>query len=119
MTIFYWIAARIVLQWGGLLSLHYAMNPPERLPGHTSSSSVHWDGSMLTFDELPEPDPGKMAFVRELAHTRTRLAHTFLGHGRLLRPIPLSTGTVAMDFSQRYVTMPAVHHHGTRAVPAA
>ncbi len=116
--LFYWAASRIVLRWGGLLSLHYANNPPERPPGHDGPAElVNWDGATLRFDDLPSPDPGKTAFVRELARARTELATPYLGHGRLLRPLPLETDTVALRFHQRFPSMPSMENSGSWEVP--
>lgn len=116
--LFYWISARIVLQWGGLLSLHYANNPPERIAGHDEPARVvNWDGATWEFDDLPEPDPGKIAFARELAVVRTEMATDYVAHGRLLRSVPLATGTVNLGFSQRFGTVPRLRNHGAWDVP--
>jgi hypothetical protein len=117
-ALFYWIAARIVLEWGGLLSLHYANNPPERVPGHDGPAElIDWNGARMRFDELPEADPGKIAFVRRLAAARTDFALPYLAYGRMLRPLDLATGTVELDYDQRYAALPNVANAGTWPVP--
>lgn len=120
--LFFWAAARIVLQWGALLSLHYsygfAYNPPERidgidwLPGH-----VNWDGATVQFESLPELDDVKAAFVRELARARTGFASPYLCHGRMLRPITLDTAAVTQWFAGRYSSAPTLVLEGEWDVP--
>jgi hypothetical protein len=97
--LFFWVAARIYLQWGGLLSLYFATGPPERPPGFDGAAEVNsWDGARVRFDELPSADPEKVAFVRELARARTTFGRPFLAYGRLLRPLPLRVGTVELSY---------------------
>jgi hypothetical protein len=120
--LFFWVAARIALQWGGLVSLHYsygfAYNPPEAieevdsLPGH-----VNWDGATVQFDSLPELDRDKASFIGELARTRTSLATPYLCHGRMLRPIPMKVGTVTQWFAGRYSSAPTLLLDGEWEVP--
>jgi Domain of unknown function (DUF6259) len=89
--LFYWAAARIVLQWGAMLSLHYANNPPERLPeryAQRPAELIDWDGSLVRFDDLPELDQAKAEFTGELARARTALGPGYLSRGVLLRPVP-------------------------------
>lgn len=116
--LFYWIAARIVLEWGGLLSLHYANNRPERVPGHDGPAEVlDWSGALVRFGDLPDADPGKVAFVRRLAAARTELATPYLAYGRMLRPLDLAPATVELPYDQRFEALPGVANTGTWPVP--
>lgn len=120
--LFFWAAARICLQWGALLSLHYsygfAYNPPERVDGvDTLPGHVNWDGATVHFESLPELDDAKAAFVGELARARTALARPYLCHGRMLRPVPLSCGTVTQWFAGSYSSAPTLVLDGEWEVP--
>lgn len=99
--LFYWIAARIALQWGGVLTLQYSTVPPERLAGcDQAAETILWDGARHRFDVLPEPDPGKIAFVAEIAEARTGYGKEFLAYGRLLRPVPHDGDTIELKYAQ-------------------
>lgn len=116
--LFYWVAARIVLQWGGLLALQYATNPPERVPGFEGPAEVvNWDGATVRFDHLPEPDAGKIAFVRELARARTQFGRPYLAYGRLLRPLPIEAGTVELTYSHRLHALGNIRTEGRWTAP--
>jgi hypothetical protein len=111
--LFYWIAARIYLQWGGLLSLHYATNPPERVPGYDGPAElIHWNGARQTFTDLPDFDDDKMAFVRDLARARTNFGRAFLAYGRMLRPVPFATPPIELEYHQRLHTQHDLQHDG-------
>jgi Domain of unknown function (DUF6259) len=104
--VFYWAAARIVLQWGAMLSLHYANNPPERLPsgyGSVPAELIDWDGSRVRFDDLPELDPAKAAFAGELARVRTALGPGYLSRGELVRPVPPAGNPVLRAGYRRHI----------------
>lgn len=101
-TLFFWIAARIYLQWGGLLSLQYSTVPPESLDGHQApAATVLWHGGVHQWNHLPSPDPGKVAFVRELASTRTGVGRPYLAYGELLRGVPHECAQILVDWRQR------------------
>lgn len=119
--LWFWIAARIVIKWGSLFSLEYALNPPERPPDYEGgAASVDWGGAKLQWDTLPKPDPEKVDFIRELAKARTELATSYLGHGRLLRPVDVDIEPVKLDFEQRalWQQLPGIENKGTWKVPA-
>ncbi|HTW99524.1 MAG TPA: hypothetical protein VMD59_12135 [Acidimicrobiales bacterium] len=120
-SLFYWAAARIVLQWGALLSLHYANNPPEQLPAsypQQPAEIIDWDGSRVRFADLPELDPAKAAFVGELARARTGFANAYLSYGRLLRPVPpVPVATLELDFRRRVHSAPRLDSSGVWEVP--
>jgi hypothetical protein len=108
--LFFWVAARIYLQWGGLLSLHYAGSPPERPPGYDGPAEViAFDGALVRFDELPAADPHKIDFVRELARARTTYGRPFLAYGTLIRPVPLDVGRLELRYRRE------IHGFGTYA----
>ncbi len=121
--IFFWAAARIVLQWGGLLSLHYsygfAFNPPERIDGIDElPEHVNWDGSTIRFEELPELDVAKALFVKQLATARTRMAVPYLAHGTMIRPVSVDVGVTRASFAGRFSSAPTLVLEGTWDVPS-
>jgi hypothetical protein len=120
--LFFWAAARIALQWGGLVSLHYsygfAYNPPEAIDGiDTLPGHVNWDGATVQFESLPQLDGDKASFIGELARSRTSLARPYLCHGRMLRPVPIKVGTVTQWFAGRYSSAPTLILDGEWEVP--
>lgn len=115
--LFYWVAARVYLQWGGLMSLYYATAPPERPPGYAGGAEViTWDGACVRFDDLPEPDTGKIDFLRELALARTTFGRPFLAYGRLVRPAPLDLRTIELRY-RREIRDFNTHAEGVWPVP--
>lgn len=119
--LFYWAAARIVLQWGAMLSLHYANNPPERLPagyGHVSAELIDWDGSRVRFDNLPELDHAKASFAGQLARVRARLGPGYLSRGVLLRPVPpTDSPLVSADYRRSMESAPRLSIAGKWEIP--
>ncbi len=116
--LFYWVAARIALQWGGVMSVHYAMDPAERPPGYEGSSEViSWDGARYVFDELPELDRGKTAILKELGRMRTTFANAYLAYGRLVRPARLDAGSIDLWFRQELPGIKEVINEGKWSVP--
>ena len=116
--LFFWIAARIYLQWGGLLSLQYADHPPERLPDNSGPSEViYWNGARLRFDDLPEADPRKIAFVQELARARLTFGRDYLAYGRILRPLELPEDNIDLSYAHRLHTQRDLCAEGSWAVP--
>jgi hypothetical protein len=96
--LFFWTSARCVLQWGGLLSLHYAINWPGPGHGRDEAAFVGWDGGTYSSSELPEDDPAKLDFIGELAAARVGFANKYLGWGRLRRPPRVGGGTVTLGY---------------------
>ena len=96
--IFYWTSARCVLQWGGLLSLCYAMAWPGSGHGRDDAEFIGWDGGQYRGRNLPPDDPGKLAFIGELAAARTGYGNRYLGWGRMRRAPTLETGSVELSF---------------------
>ena len=97
--IYYWTSARCVLVWGGILSLHYAINWPGPGHGPESAEFIGWDGGHYVSNvPLPEDDPGKLAFLAELAAARTGYGNRYLGWGRLLPPPSVDGGTVSLSY---------------------
>lgn len=115
--IFLWIAARLTLQWGGILSLHYANNPPERIPGHETADIISWDGGRHHFDQLSEPDESHIAFTRELARARTGDGRPYLAYGRILPPFDIAVPMIELDYFRQFPVMTGVTQHGSWRVP--
>jgi hypothetical protein len=119
--LFYWAAARIVLRWGALLSLHYGNNPPERLPARypqQPAELIDWDGSLVRFDDLPELDQAKADFTGELARARTTLGPGYLSRGTLLRPVPPTQNPAMTAGYRRHLAhAPRLRIAGEWAVP--
>ena len=116
--LFYWIAARIYLQWGGILSLQYADHPPERLPDHEGPTEViYWSGARVVFDHLPESDPDKITFVEELARARLTFGRDYLAYGRMLRPLDLPSQTIDLPYSHRLYVQGDLQADGAWPVP--
>ncbi|HSJ70936.1 MAG TPA: DUF6259 domain-containing protein, partial [Acidimicrobiia bacterium] len=102
---FYFVAARIALVWGGILSLQYCTEPPEAFAGQDlekPAETILWDGARVRWDDFPEAAPGKEAFVNELAVARTTFGRPFLSYGRMLRPPAIETTPIKLDFHQRF-----------------
>jgi hypothetical protein len=116
--LFYWIAARIYLQWGGILSLQYADHPPERLPEYDGPAEViYWSGERVVFDHLPEPDHDKINFVRQLARARSTFGRDYLAYGRILRPLDLPPETIDLGYSHRLYVQGELRADGSWPVP--
>jgi hypothetical protein len=98
---FYWIAARQVLLFGGLLDLDYNVYWPEAFPGYTGSPEATYtpyDGGYWTPYETPEYDAAKGDFVREVAKARTGFGNPWLGYGRVARPVGVKSPTIGLDY---------------------
>jgi hypothetical protein len=116
--LFYWIAARLYVQWGGLMSVHFPITPAERPPGYDGTSeAIGWGGQHQTFEDLKRLDRGKSAFLKELGRARTGFANRYLGHGRMLRAAPFDTGTIDLAFHQKIPGSDAITNAGTWTVP--
>jgi hypothetical protein len=105
--IFYWIASRVVLQWGGLYELNYEYGWPEALPDHTGeplATFTPYDGGYYATDDPPELDPDKVAFVGQIAKLRTGIGNPWLGYGRLARPTGAAEATpmITLDFAHTH-----------------
>ena len=117
--LFFWVAARLYLEWGGLMSVHYPLDPAERPPGYDGGSWViAWGGERLDFEApLPELDPGKTGYIKELGRARTTFANAYLGYGRMLRPISVDCGTVDLHFLQKLPLVDTFRNEDTWTVP--
>lgn len=117
--LFYWVAARLYLNWGGVMSIHYPIDAPERPPGYEGSAeSIGWGGQHHVWDDLPELDRNKSGYIRRLGSARTTFANAYLGYGRMLRNVPLACDTIDVSFDQ---TIPgsaaSLRNSGTWTVP--
>jgi hypothetical protein len=99
--IFYWIASRVALEWGGLYELNYEYGWPEALPDHEGepeASFTPYDGAYYTTDHAPELDPDKAAFLGQIAAARTGFGNPWLAYGRVARPTGAASPTVTLDY---------------------
>ncbi len=100
--IFYWMAARTLL-WGELFQLNCEYSPSERFPGMTKVGQIHFHRPYDWLDvdhPVNSPvDPKKGEFLREMHEARTGFAKDFLAYGRMLPPIDLDCGKVALDYN--------------------
>jgi hypothetical protein len=116
--LFYWIAARLYVQWGGLMSVHFPITPAERPEGYDGTSeAIGWGGQHQTFDDLQPLDRNKSGFLKELARARTTFANRYLAHGRMLRSAPFDAGTIDLAFHQEIPGSRALTNAGTWTVP--
>lgn len=121
-TFFFFVAARIALVWGGILSVQYCTEPPEEFDGRDPSipaETILWDAALVRWDAFPAADPGKEAFVNELAAARTGFANAYLAYGKMLRPPSVDTNPVDLDFHQTFYGWGAEgwHNDGVWSVP--
>lgn len=116
--LFYWVAARIYIQWGGLMSIHFPITPPERPPGHDGGAEAFgWGGQHQTFTELGELDRNKSAFLAELGRARTTFANAYLGYGRMTRPPTFRNASIDLFFDQELPGSKVFRNTGTWTVP--
>jgi hypothetical protein len=104
-TFFFFVAARIALIWGGILSLQYCTVPPEAFEGQDLSQpaeTILWDAALVRWDTFPTADAAKEEFVRELATARTGFANAYLAYGKMLRPPHVTTTPIELDWHQSY-----------------
>lgn len=101
--IFYWVAARTVLLFGGLLDLDYNVRWPEAFPGwdgEQPAAFAPYDDAYWTTTDLHPVDEGKAGFARQVAQARTTFGNPWLAYGRLARPTGTpSPGNVTLDFA--------------------
>jgi hypothetical protein len=114
--LFYWIGAR-VLAWGGLFELNYEFSPLETIDGHAEPLDEHY---YPLPDHRYEIDPGKAAFVGELARARIGPANAYLAYGTMLPPLSLDGPTVELEWMHYNCPpeWPAFEDSGTKEVQA-
>ncbi|HEV8462707.1 MAG TPA: DUF6259 domain-containing protein [Gaiellaceae bacterium] len=112
--LFYWIAARI-LCWGGLLELNYEFSPLENVDGEREPLDEHYASLP---DHRYEIDPGKAAFVGEIA--RARAGNPYLAYGTMMPPLAIDSPTVELDWFHYNGPQewPSYEDRGTKTVPA-
>lgn len=113
--LFYWTAARIVLN-GGLFQLNYEFSGLEDLDGLRDDPAEHY------FAFTPRPyqvDPEKAAFVSAAARMRVGPANPFLAYGTMLPPPAVEAPVVDLDYFY-YSGPPGPFHEerGTMTVPS-
>ncbi len=102
--VYYWMAARVLLQ-GSVFELNHEFSPPERFPGMSRVGQLHYrDQRHFEWIEEGHPvndpyDPAKGAFFREVARARTELAGELLAYGRMLPPLDVESAPLALDFT--------------------
>jgi hypothetical protein len=113
--LFYWIAARVVLN-GGLLQLNYEFSGLEDLDGNSDNPAEHY----FRFEpHRYQIDPAKAAFVGEVARTRIGPANPFLAYGTMLRPPVVEAPRVDLDYFRYNVFPgPSYKERGTMSVPS-
>lgn len=121
-SLFFFVAARIALVWGGILSLQYCTEPPEAFAGQdldAPAETILWDAARVRWDSFPTADPAKEAFVNELATARTTFGRPYLAYGKLVRPPEIDTTPIELDFHQRFYGWGAEgwHNEGVWSVP--
>jgi hypothetical protein len=119
---FYWIAARQVLLFGGLLDLDYNVYWPEAFPGYTGTPEATYtpyDGGYWTPYKTPDYDAAKGAYVREVAQARTTYGNPWLGYGRVARPAGVKSPTIGLDYGNHRDVYPenSLVAQGTWHVP--
>jgi hypothetical protein len=121
--IFYWIASRVVLQFGGVYELNYEFGWPEKLPpalwdGTPPATFTPYDGAYWEAIDPPAPDAGKAAFLAEVARARTTFGNAWLGYGRLVRPTGAPSKKITLDYDhyQDWLNY-SEHRKGTWDVP--
>jgi hypothetical protein len=114
---FYWIVSRLVVTWGGLLSLHYANNPPERLPGAEFGEVITWDGGLRHFEDLIPPDQGYVDFAATMGRLRIGIGRAYLAYGRMLAPLPLESPDTVVGFHRRNPVLTGISRQGAWRVP--
>lgn len=113
----YWVIARIAVVWGGLLSLHYANNPPERFPGIDSGELVTWDGGHHRFDDLEEPDQALIDFVAAIGAFRVGVGRPFVGYGQMLPPVTIESEAVTLGYHRSNPVLSGISRQGAWTVP--
>lgn len=114
--LFYWVAGRVTL-WGGLFQLNYEFSDLEALDGKVEDPAEHY------YDFQPrayEIDPEKVAFVKEIAQARRGFANIYLAYGKMLRPQPLTSPTIELDYFLYNAIREWAHYEerGSMKVPA-
>lgn len=92
--LWFWVASHVAL-WGGLFELNYEFSDLEALEELIDDPADHY----ADFESRAyEVDPGKVAFVREIANARTGFARDWLVYGTMLRPLPLDVPRLTLDY---------------------
>jgi hypothetical protein len=115
--IFYWILSRIVVTWGGIPSLHYANNPPERFPGQEVGEVVAWDGGLHRFKDLVPADPSYIEFAAEMARLRVGVGQPYLSYGMMLAPPDIDSPPVALSYHRSNPVLTGISRQGSWDVP--
>ncbi|MCU0224636.1 MAG: DUF6259 domain-containing protein [Acidobacteria bacterium] len=99
---FFWVAARVALD-GGLPELNYELSALERLPGMSGRTWFEtYRNSYDCADTTPyAAEPGRAAFLRELADLRTRRGPEFLAWGRMRRAPAFSPAPPSVTMNYR------------------
>jgi hypothetical protein len=92
--LFYWTAARVLLN-GGLLQLNYEFSNLEDIAGHSEDADQHY----YPFEPRRYAvDREKAAFVGQVARARVGPANPLLARGRMLPPPKVEAPTVELDY---------------------
>jgi hypothetical protein len=121
--IFYWVASRVVLVFGGVYELNYEFGWPEKVPGWDGTppaTFTPYDGAYWEAIDPPAFDPHKAEFLGEVARARTGFGNPWLGYGRLVRPAGVAAATkkITLDYNHYADWLqPTEHRSGTWDVP--
>jgi hypothetical protein len=115
--LFYWVVSRIAVTWGGILSLHYANNPPELFPGAESGEVISWDGGYHRFEGLEPPDQGFIDFAAEMGRLRVGIGKPYLAYGRMVAPLPLQSPPVSLRYHRSNPVLSGITRQGAWEVP--
>jgi hypothetical protein len=114
--LFYWAAARVVLN-GGLLELNYEFSGLEDLGGLRDDPNEHY---FRFAPRTRQIDPARAAFAGAAARMRTGPANPFLAYGTMLPPPAVEAPEVELDYCF-YNVFPGPTHQerGRMRVPSA
>ncbi len=92
--LWYWVAATVLLD-GGLLEVNGEFSPLEDVDGWTEDVSESYANIVPRGFGI---DPGKAAFLGQVARTRVGPANPWLAHGRMLPPPVVEAPTIEPDW---------------------
>jgi hypothetical protein len=92
--LFYYTAARTYL-WGGLYELNYEYCPMEVIDGQENRAEEHYYSFAPRGYDLSSE---RGEYLKQFAHMRTRRGNKYLAYGRMLRPLPFTAKSAALNW---------------------